>query len=109
MSFVAILIALLLEQARPVGRGNTVHSAMRAWVGWCGRTFDAGKSHHAGLAWGVAVLLPALVVLAVYWLLAGLTDWPLAVHLEYRRAVPLPRLPAVQPPFHRDSRRTRGG
>jgi adenosylcobinamide-phosphate synthase len=79
MSFIAILIALLLEQARPVGRGNTVHSAMRAWVGWCGRTFDAGKSHHAGLAWGVAVLLPGLVVLAVYWLLAGLTDWPLAV------------------------------
>jgi adenosylcobinamide-phosphate synthase len=79
MSFIAILIALLLEQARPVGRGNAVHSAMRAWVGWCGRTFDAGKSHHAGLAWGVAVLLPGLVVLAVYWLLAGLTDWPLAV------------------------------
>ncbi|MEO8542205.1 MAG: CobD/CbiB family protein [Betaproteobacteria bacterium] len=79
MSFIAILIALLLEQARPVGRGNSVHSAMRAWVGWCGRTFDAGKSHHAGLAWSAAVLLPALVVLAVYWLLAGLTDWPLAV------------------------------
>lgn len=79
MSFIAILIALLLEQARPVGRGNTVHSAMRAWVGWCGRTFDAGKSHHAGLAWSVAVLLPALAALTVYWLLAGLTTWPLAV------------------------------
>jgi len=79
MSFIAILIALLLEQARPVGRGNTVHSAMRAWVSWCGRTFDAGKSHHAGLAWSAAVVLPALMVLAVYWLLAGLTDWPLAV------------------------------
>ncbi len=79
MSFIAILIALLLEQARPVGRGNSVHAAMRAWIGWCGRTFDAGKSHHAGLAWSVAVLLPALIVLAVYWLLAGLTTWPLAV------------------------------
>ncbi len=79
MSFIAILIALLLEQARPVGRGNSVHSAMRAWVSWCGRTFDAGKAHHAGLAWSLAVLLPSLVVLAVYWLLAGLTIWPLAV------------------------------
>lgn len=79
MSFIAILIALLLEQARPVGRGNSVHSAMRAWVSWCGRTFDAGKAHHAGLAWSLAVLLPSLAVLAVYWLLAGLTIWPLAV------------------------------
>ena len=57
MSFVAILIALLLEQARPVGRGNTVHSALRYWVGWCGRTFDAGKPYQAGLAWSAAVLL----------------------------------------------------
>ncbi len=79
MSFVAILIALLMEQARPVGRGNTVHSALRYWVGWCGRTFDAGKPYQAGLAWSAAVLLPALVALTVYWLLAGLTDWPLAV------------------------------
>lgn len=79
MSFVAILIALLLEQARPVGRGNIVHVALRAWVSWCGHTFDAGKEHHAWLAWTFAVVLPSSGVLLVYWLLNALAGWPFAV------------------------------
>lgn len=79
MSFVAILIALLLEQARPVAYGNTVHMTMHGWVGWCGRNFDAGKPQHAWLAWSFAVLLPSLLVLVVYWLLAGFAGWPFAV------------------------------
>ncbi len=79
MSFVAILIALLLEQARPVGRGNVVQVCLRAWVSWCGRTFDAGKDHYAWLAWGVAVLLPSAAVSLVYWVLAGLAGWPFAI------------------------------
>lgn len=79
MSFVAILIALLLEQARPVGRGNAVHVALRAWVSWCGQTFDAGKEQHAWLAWAFAVLLPSSAVLLVYWLLVTMAGWPFAV------------------------------
>lgn len=79
MSFVAILIALLLEQVRPVGRGNVVHVGLRAWVSWCGQTFDAGKEHHAWLAWIFAVVLPSCAVLLVYWLLAALAGWPFAV------------------------------
>ncbi len=79
MSFVAILIALLLEQVRPVGRGNVVHVSLRAWVIWCGKTFDAGKEHHAWLAWAFAVVLPSAAVLLVYWLLAALAGWPFAV------------------------------
>ncbi len=79
MSFVAILIALLLEQARPVGRGNAMHVSLRAWVTWCGRTFDAGKEHHAWLAWAFAVVLPSVAVMLVYWLLAAFAGWPFAV------------------------------
>ncbi len=79
MSFIAILIALLLEQARPVGRGNGVHVGLRAWVSWCGRTFDAGREHYAWLAWGIAVILPSVLVLVVYALLASLAGWPFAV------------------------------
>ncbi len=79
MSFVAILIALLLEQARPVGRGNAVHVSLRAWVSWCGQTFDAGKEQHAWLAWAFAVLLPSSAVLLVYWLLVTMAGWPFAV------------------------------
>lgn len=78
MSFVAILIALLLEQARPVGRGNFVHSRLRAWVNWCGKTFDAGQEHHAWLAWAFAVVLPSIGTLLVYWLLVAWAGWPFA-------------------------------
>ena len=29
MSFISVLFALLLEQARPLGRGNPVHASLR--------------------------------------------------------------------------------
>ncbi len=79
MSFVAILIALLLEQARPVTYGNAIHVGAQAWVDWCGRNFDVGKTQHAWLAWCFAVLVPALLGLLVYWLLARLAGWPFGV------------------------------
>ncbi len=79
MSFVAILIALLLEQVRPVGRSNVIHVALRAWASWCGHSFDAGKEHHGWLAWFVVVIVPSALVLLVYWMLAGLAGWPFAV------------------------------
>ncbi len=79
MSFISVLFALLLEQARPLGKGNPVHASMRAWVRWCGRNFDAGKSFHGWLAWGFAVVGPALVALATYWLLDAFLGSPVAV------------------------------
>ncbi len=79
MSFVAILIALLLEQARPVTYGNAIHMGAQAWVDWCGRNFDVGKPQHAWLAWCFAVLVPALLCLLVYWLLVSLAGWPFGV------------------------------
>jgi adenosylcobinamide-phosphate synthase len=75
MSFSAILLALLLEQARPLMPGNPVHATFRAWVRWCSRNFDAGQQHHGWLAWGFAAVLPALVALAVHWLLVITLGW----------------------------------
>lgn len=79
MSFISVLLALLLEQARPLGSGNPVHASLRSWVRWSTRNFDAGKSFHGWLAWGFAVGGPSLVALAVYWLLDVLLGWPFAV------------------------------
>src|SRR5450830_806111 len=75
MSFISVL----LEQARPLGRGNPVHARLRAWVRWSTRNFDAGKSFHGWLAWGFAVAGPSLAALAIYWLLDALVGWPAAV------------------------------
>ncbi len=69
MSFLAVLVALILEQARPLTQGSFVHVAPRAWVRVAGRNLDAGLVHHGWLAWSAAVLLPALLALALHHLL----------------------------------------
>lgn len=79
MSFISVLFALLMEQARPLGPGNPVHASLRAWVRWSTRNFDAGKSFHGWLAWGFAVGGPSLAALAIYWLLDAFFGWPAAV------------------------------
>ena len=75
----AILLALLFEQARPMARGGPFHSIVHAWADWTARTLDAGRQQHATLAWCVAVPLPALAVFAVQWLLWWIAGWPLVI------------------------------
>jgi adenosylcobinamide-phosphate synthase len=67
MSFFAVLFALLIEQVKPLPRENPVHHALVAWVGWTGRTFDAGKPRHAWVVWAVGVLAPSLAVCVLWW------------------------------------------
>ena len=79
MSFISVLFALLLEQARPLARGNPIHATMRGWVRWCTENFDAGKPLHGWLAWGLAVSGPALAALVVYQLLGAYVGWSVEV------------------------------
>ncbi|MCF8168555.1 MAG: CobD/CbiB family protein [Rhodoferax sp.] len=79
MTFISILFALLLEQARPLAELNPVHNTARTWVRWVNRNFDAGQSVHAWLAWGLAVLLPGVLATAVHWLLVWSVGWAAAV------------------------------
>ena len=79
MSFFAILFALLIEQARPLSRTNPIHAGVRAWAFSVRRNFDAGHQHHGWVAWGLTVVLPALVALGIHWLLLWGVGWPLAV------------------------------
>ncbi|MCW5633100.1 MAG: CobD/CbiB family protein [Rubrivivax sp.] len=66
MGFVAVVLALLLEQIKPLPRESSLHGLLRDYVGWCGRSFDAGKPHHAWVAWCVAVGPPTLAVFGTY-------------------------------------------
>jgi adenosylcobinamide-phosphate synthase len=79
MSFISILLALLLEQARPLAQMNPVHNAVRNWVRWVIRSFDSGKEQHAWLAWSFAALVPAFLVCAIHWLLVWTLGWMAAV------------------------------
>ena len=75
MSFFSVLFALLLEQARPLKRHNPVHDGVRAYVGWVSQNFHAGKSGHDGLAWSLAVGVPALLTWLIYGLLHSYVGW----------------------------------
>ncbi len=66
MSFFAVLFALLLEQLKPLPRDNRIHDALQGWVGWTGRSFDAGKPHHAWVVWTIAVVVPAFLTGGVF-------------------------------------------
>jgi adenosylcobinamide-phosphate synthase len=66
MSFFAVLLALLLEQIKPLPRDNWVHDTLTSWVGWTGRNFDAGQPRHARIVWVITVLCPALSAWAIY-------------------------------------------
>ena len=75
MSFLSILFALLLEQARPLKQGNPVHMGVRAWVRWVVRNLDTSKHHHAWLAWSTSVVAPAVLVAGVHWILVWSLGW----------------------------------
>jgi adenosylcobinamide-phosphate synthase len=66
MSFFAVLLALLIEQLKPLPRDNWVHDTLISWVGWTGRNFDAGRERHAIVVWCITVLTPALAAAALY-------------------------------------------
>jgi len=66
MSFFAVLFALMIEQLKPLARGNVIHDTLTDWMRWAGRNFDAGRDHHAWVVWCITVLLPALLVALVH-------------------------------------------
>jgi adenosylcobinamide-phosphate synthase len=65
MSFFAVLLALVIEQLKPLPRHNRVHEALINWARWTGRNFDAGRAHHAWVVWCITVLVPTLIAAAV--------------------------------------------
>ncbi|MGY0196112.1 CobD/CbiB family protein [Leptothrix sp. BB-4] len=80
MSFLAVLLALVIEQLRPLPQGNPVHEALVAWSRWTGRNFDAGREHHAWVVWAVTVFVPAALVFLVHW---GLSEFSLLLALAW--------------------------
>jgi adenosylcobinamide-phosphate synthase len=66
MSFFAVLFALMIEQLKPLPRDNWIHDTLVSWVGWVGRTFDAGLERHAVIVWCVTVLTPSLAAAALF-------------------------------------------
>jgi adenosylcobinamide-phosphate synthase len=51
---------------------------MRQWMRSVIQRFDAGQSSHAWATWGLAVVLPSIVTLLIYWLLLSFFGWIIA-------------------------------
>ncbi len=72
MSVVAIIIALLLEQWRPLVERKTYHALLARYANWLENTFNAGESRHGRIAWLVAAAPLVLGSLALYYVLLWL-------------------------------------
>jgi adenosylcobinamide-phosphate synthase len=73
MSFFAIFLALVLEQARPLSPLNPANRLVDSWVAWVSEHLDTGMRHQAWVTWGFAVLIPAIAA----WLVHALLGWTL--------------------------------
>lgn len=73
MTLFAIVLALLLEQARPLTSQTLVFEGIRAWTRWVSRMLDAGQHSYAWTTWVVAVVVPALLSWLVFALFSALS------------------------------------
>lgn len=86
MSFFSVMLALLLEQFKPLPRDNAFHQGLVNWVAWTGRSFDAGKPHHAWVVWGVGVLAPSILLCGLWLVVRHYSvpaAWALSVAVLY--------------------------
>jgi len=79
MSILSIIIALLIEQLRPL-RVELVNDWLEAWSRHLETRFNAGEHRHGVAAWTVGAALPGLLTLIVY-LVAYRANWLLALLL----------------------------
>jgi len=84
MSFFAVLLALLIEQLKPLPRANWVFGALIGWMRWTGLNFNAGGERHARVVWGITVVLPALVSFGIYF---GIAQYSLLLALAWNVVV----------------------
>ena len=86
MKFLALLVALLIEQMRPLREGNPVYAGYERYATMLERQLNAGQHHHGVIAWLLAVGPLALVTVAVYYALhAGspLLAWAWSIGVLY--------------------------
>lgn len=69
MKFLSLVIALLIEQARPLRHGNVVYAAFGRYTEAIEGYLNAGEYRQGVLGWILVVAPPALVTVLVYYAL----------------------------------------
>src|ERR1019366_4312427 len=68
MTFLALILALLIEQWLPLRTGNPLYVAFARYVNRLAQSFNAGQYRDGVIAWALAVLPVVLVALGVYFM-----------------------------------------
>ena len=84
MTFLSLLTALMLEQARPLRQGNPVHLGYDHYTQVLESQFNGGQYRHGMIAWLLAVLPVVVAAVTVYHALHGMSPvaawvWNVAV------------------------------
>lgn len=74
MTFLALILALILEQWRPLRTGNLLYVAFARYVDRLAQTLNAGQYRDGVISWTLAVLPAALIAFGVY-LLSRQLSW----------------------------------
>ncbi|MFZ9151401.1 MAG: cobalamin biosynthesis protein CbiB, partial [Burkholderiales bacterium] len=69
MKFLALVIALAIEQARPLRRNNRLYAGFERYADYLEGRFNGLQASHGAIAWLVAVLPLALLTILTYALL----------------------------------------
>lgn len=72
MKFLALVLALVLEQVRPLRRNNRLYAAFDRYADFLERQFNGLQASHGAIAWLVAVLPLALLTLLAETLMRNL-------------------------------------
>jgi cobalamin biosynthesis protein CobD/CbiB len=72
MGFLALILALLIEQLRPLRRGNRVHSMFTGFAALVRGNFDGGERRHGALGWLLVMAASVVAVLLAEWIAASL-------------------------------------
>lgn len=86
MSLLSLIAVFLIEQLKPLPYRCLVAEPLSAWADLVESKFDAGAYQHGVIAWCLAVLLPVLVLGALYLSLYALSPvlaWALNVAVLY--------------------------
>ena len=78
MSFVALILALLIEQVRPLPEGNGLQKAISHWNQWVKDVIHPDDPRHAWGAWCLVVVFPSFLVFLIHALLLSFLGWFLA-------------------------------
>ncbi|HUX91999.1 MAG TPA: CobD/CbiB family protein [Gallionellaceae bacterium] len=70
MSLLSLIFALLLEQLHPLSSRKYLNTWLGSYVDFFQRNFNAGESKQGQIAWILAIAVPLIASLSLYWLLA---------------------------------------